>query len=172
MLPATLVDALGWATRRLSEGGVAGPRREALDLWSELSRIDRAVVVTNPEELVQEGQWRRFKTAVDRRVGGEPLAYTLGRASFRTLELNVDRRVLIPRPETEGLVQLVLDRARRGERTGSAVDIGTGSGCIALSLAVEGRFARVVGTDVSTDALAVAADNVSLVRPGCAVDLQ
>jgi len=87
----------------------------------------------------------------------------VGRASFRHLTLDVDERVLIPRPETEHLVDLVL--AEFGdERGGVAVDVGTGSACIALALATEGRFARVYGTDISLDALAIARGNVEAAR--------
>lgn len=101
-------------------------------------------------------------------AGSEPRAYAEGIAGFRFLELVVDRRVLIPRPETEGLVELVLAWAR--ERWGSGewgavLDLGTGSGCIALSLASEGRFSRIVATDVSPDALAVARLNAARVGP-------
>jgi len=99
----------------------------------------------------------------------EPRAYAEGIAGFRLLALMVDRRVLIPRPETEGLVEHILAWAREEWANGAwgdALDLGTGSGCIALSLATEGRFARVVATDVSADALAVARANAGWVRPG------
>lgn len=98
----------------------------------------------------------------------EPRAYAEGVAGFRLLDLLVDRRVLIPRPETEGLVERVLAwaRGRWGDgEWGTVLDLGTGSGCIALSLATEGRFARIVATDVSADALAVARANVGRVHP-------
>ncbi len=100
----------------------------------------------------------------------EPRAYAEGIAGFRLLELAVDRRVLIPRPETEGLVERVLawsaGRWGRGNGEGGTVlDLGTGSGCIALSLATEGRFSRIVATDVSADALAVARANAERVQP-------
>jgi release factor glutamine methyltransferase len=99
----------------------------------------------------------------------EPRAYVEGIAGFRLLDLVVDRRVLIPRPETEGLVERVLSWsgarcAVRGELL-TVLDLGTGSGCIALSLAMEGRFARIVATDVSQEALAVARLNAARVRP-------
>lgn len=100
----------------------------------------------------------------------EPRAYVEGIAGFRLLELVVDRRVLIPRPETEGLVEQVLawaaGRWERGKGGGGTVlDLGTGSGCIALSLATEGRFSRIVATDISADALEVAQENARRVRP-------
>ena len=96
--------------------------------------------------------------AARRRAKGEPMAYCVGTAPFRHLVLGVDRRVLIPRPETEIVVGEAL-RITADRPGGIAVDIGTGSGAIALSLATEGRFERVIATDLSNDALAVAAAN-------------
>jgi release factor glutamine methyltransferase len=98
--------------------------------------------------------------AAARRANGEPLEYAAGRAVFRHLTLDVDARVLIPRPETEVLVDIVLEHTRE-EKGGVVVDVGTGSGAIALSLACEGRFAQVIGTDVSLDALEVARANAA-----------
>jgi release factor glutamine methyltransferase len=96
--------------------------------------------------------------AAQRRASGAPIQYAAGRAAFRHLTLHVDERVLIPRPETEQLVEIVLERTNT-ERGGIAVDVGTGSGAIALALATEGRFEHVIATDVSLDALAVARRN-------------
>jgi release factor glutamine methyltransferase len=102
---------------------------------------------------------RRFQGMVERRLTGMPFAYAAGQMSFRRLTLAIDRRALIPRPETEGLVDLVLQWAV--DRPGGLVaDIGTGSACIALSLALEGRFAQVIATEPSTPAAALARDNV------------
>ena len=109
------------------------------------------------------------------RSPAEPRAYAEGIAGFRFLELMVDRRVLIPRPETEGLVERVLAWAREewGDGPwGAALDLGTGSGCIALSLATEGRFARIVATDVSAEALEVARTNTARVRPECSPEFR
>jgi release factor glutamine methyltransferase len=94
--------------------------------------------------------------AVRRRASGAPFAYAVGRAAFRHLTLDVDERVLIPRQETEMLVECVLARSRQGV----AIDVGTGSGAIALALATEGSYSRVIATDVSREALACAHANV------------
>lgn len=121
------------------------------------------------DETPPPEQLRAFHDAIARRAAGEPLAYAVGTAGFRTLELRVDRRVLIPRPETEGVVEHVLAWGRaRGDAAGAwgrALDVGTGSGCLALSLAVEGRFHEVVATDASEAALAVARENGDGVAP-------
>jgi release factor glutamine methyltransferase len=116
-----------------------------------------------------------------------PRQYAAGVAGFRLLDLAVDPRVLIPRPETEGLVQLVLDwcagsgKREAGSPSGhpdletrhlSVLDLGTGSGCIALSLATEGRFARIVATDVSPAALEVARANLAAVAPALVPELR
>lgn len=103
----------------------------------------------------------RLDSMVARREAGEPLQYVLGSWGFRTLDLMVDRRVLIPRPETEVVAGLAIDEVRDRGGTPLVVDLGTGSGAIALALAVECPRARVVATDVSSDALAVARANVA-----------
>lgn len=136
--------------------GVLGLKR--LDLYLQFDRPLR------PEEIAE------FKARLLRRAKREPLQYIAGSADFRELRLRVDRRVLIPRPETELLVGEVLAWASGRERP-SALDLGTGSGAIALSLATEGDFQRVVATDASADALAVARDNVAALAPA-AVELR
>jgi release factor glutamine methyltransferase len=103
---------------------------------------------------------RRYDSMVARRRAGEPLQYVLGSWGFRTLDLYVDRRVLIPRPETEWVVEQALGRLPVG-LDATVVDLGTGSGAIALSIAVERPRARVVATDASPDALAVARANLA-----------
>jgi len=99
---------------------------------------------------------------------GVPFAYAVGRVGFRTLDLAIDRRALIPRPETEGLVELVLARCA----TGLVADIGTGCGCIALALAVEGQFGTVVGVERSADAAALARENVERLGPKTPVEIR
>lgn len=151
-----LGDLVADAGRILSAGRIPEPRREALRLWSDLVEASPADAILGRRTAVSAEQVAAFISAVERRAGGEPLAYVSGWAGFRRLTLRVDRRVLIPRPETEGLVDLVLARAPRG----TVADVCTGSGCIALGLADEGQYDSVLGVDLSAGALAVATGNV------------
>ena len=157
----------------LAESGEnASLDREARELLSTVMNITLGAVSQRSESVVDAATTARAIAVVQRRVLGEPLAYALASASFRYLTLYVDRRVLIPRPETEIVVDEALN-AMHGRTGGIAVDIGTGSGAIALSLASEGRFDRVIATDVSPDALAVAELNVArLVPPHAPVEFR
>jgi release factor glutamine methyltransferase len=133
-----------------------GDTREARQLVAALLDRPRSWPTLHAGEPASSDMVMRAREAAHKLRAGAPLAYAVGRAAFRHLTLNVDERVLIPRPETEVLVDLVLSE----RRTGTVIDLGTGSGAIALALATEGTFDRVIGTDISTDALAVAATNV------------
>lgn len=151
----------------LRNSGVDEPRRQAMRIWTELGQGTPAHTVLDGEHPVDRAEAIRFHDAISRRARGEPLAHVTGRSGFRHLTLVSDARALIPRPETEGLVELLLQRVR----TGRVADIGTGSGCIALSLAMEGAYDEVTALDLSPDALALgrrnrdlAAARVSLVQ--------
>ncbi len=119
-----------------------------------------------PEGAVSGAEARAFGGFVRRRVAREPVAYILGRRGFRNIELRTDRRVLVPRPETELLVEVALELD-----PGSVLDVGTGSGAIALALADELPSASIVAVDVSADALAVAAENAAALGLGERVEL-
>ena len=149
---ARVGSLLGDATRRLRQAGVSEPRREAVRLWAGVTSGNAVDVALGREQRVDAQTEALFERAVARRSVGEPLAHVTGVIGFRKLELVSDARALIPRPETEGLIDLLLQRVR----TGRIVDVGTGSGCIALSLVLEGSFAEVVALDTSEDALALA----------------
>lgn len=110
----------------------------------------------------------RYAAALRQIERGVPFAYAVGAVGFRTLDLKIDPRALIPRPETEGLVDLVLGRERRG----LVADIGTGSGCIALSLAVEGAFDNVIAVERSPAAAALARENLQRVAPRTPVEIR
>ena len=132
---------------------------EARELLAALHDMPRHWPLLERASVMSTDSWTRALTAASRRAGGAPLQYAAGRAAFRHLTLDVDERVLIPRPETEQLIDIVLELTA-GHTGGVAVDVGTGSGAIALALASEGSFAKVIGTDVSLDALDVARANV------------
>jgi release factor glutamine methyltransferase len=147
-------DALAGATDALTAAGVETPRLDAELLLGEATGWDRARLAADPEAGVPASAGRRFGEMVRRRLRREPVAYILGRRGFRSIELAVDGRVLIPRPETELLVELALElRPRR------LLDVGTGSGAIALAVADELPECEVVATDTSAAALAVARAN-------------
>jgi release factor glutamine methyltransferase len=147
--------------RRLNVAGIAEPFSEAREIVAALYDVPRFWPLMNGNLDVDADTLSRSRVAVDKRIQGAPLAYAVGRASFRHLTLDVDERVLIPRPETEQLVDLVLDETASSEG-GVAIDVGTGSGAIAIALAAEGHFSRVYATDISRDAVDVARHNVEL----------
>jgi len=156
---------------RLARAGIDNAEQEARWLVQRASGLEGADLITGLEESAALGDATFFYDMLERRLRGEPLQYVLGRWGFRVLDLQVDNRVLIPRPETEALTQMALEECRRLDAR-RAVDLGTGSGAIALALAVEWTGIEVWATDISPDALAVAETNVAaLGRIGEAVRL-
>jgi len=163
----TVRDLLVAATDELEQAGVPSPRVDAEWLLAHALGVSRTELYVDGDEAPADRE-RVFRELVARRAGREPLAYVLGEWGFRRLSLRVDPRVLIPRPETELLVERCLELlADRAEP--SVLDVGVGSGAIALAIADEHPGATVVATDSSADALAVAAENVA--RTGLGVEL-
>jgi len=168
-------DALGEAAAQLERAGVLNARREATAIWAALAGTKPGDVWLRRDGEAPVGTEEVFRQAVRRRSSGIPFPYVVGHAGFRTLDLNVDPRALIPRPETEGLVELVLEWGKRegGRRKGGvAADIGTGCGCIALALAVEGTFDRVIAVESSPAAAALARENVARVAAATPVEVR
>lgn len=157
----TLRRLLGEAERRLHEGGVDAPRLNAECLLAEALGVDRTRLLARLPELAPADATARFETLLARRLRREPLSYVLGHQEFWSLDFEVDPSVLIPRPETEQIIELALAAfpdARRGAPV-TVCDIGTGSGCLAVTLAHEWPAARVVAVDLSPAALHLARRN-------------
>lgn len=150
----TVRDALEAAVDALDAAGCETGRLDAELLLAQATGWDRAQLAAEPEARLPVGASREFGETVRRRVRREPVAYILGRKGFRRIELLVDRRVLIPRPETEILVELALEIA-----PSRVLDVGTGSGAIALAVADELEDARVTAIDTSFNAVRVAQAN-------------
>lgn len=158
-----------WTTTYLADRGFHNARLNAELLLAGVLRLKRLDLYLQFDRPLRADEVAAFKARLLRRVRREPLQYIEGEAAFRDLRLHVDRRVLIPRPETELLVRHVLDWAR-GRADLSAIDVGTGSGAIALALGTEGPFRRVVATDASLDALDVARQNHAAVAAAAPVE--
>jgi release factor glutamine methyltransferase len=154
----TVGEALSAATDALAAAGAESPRLDAELLLAEATGLDRARLTAGAELGVGPAAARAFGAMVRRRIQREPVAYILGRRGFRRIELAVDGRVLIPRPETELLVEVAVEL-----QPASVLEIGTGSGAVALAVADELEGVSVVATDTSLDALAVAAANLARV---------
>ena len=174
-----LVGTISWAdlasdaASRLARGGIEAADLEARWLAEEASGIEPANWFFENTELARKRGVASFDALLSRRLAGEPVQYVLGHWAFRHLDLAIDRRVLIPRPETELIVDLVLRTiSARSVARPLVVDLGTGSGAIGLSVVAEHPNADVIATDVSSDAIAVARANIAGVgRPGARVRL-
>ena len=165
-IAASVGEALSSATEALAAAGVESPRLDAELLLAEATGRSRATLVAAPEAGVEASAARGFGGMVRRRLMREPVAQILGRKGFRRIELAVDSRVLVPRPETELLVEVALELEPR-----TVLDIGTGSGAVALAVADELPASTVVAADTSLEALAVAKANRDRLGLGERVEL-
>jgi release factor glutamine methyltransferase len=145
----------------LETAQVADPRREADALYAAVVCGSASTAFLNREQPIAAAVRDRLMLAAERLAAGWPSAYAAGRANFRGHWLAVDQRVLIPRPETEGLVDLVLKTVETVKTVKTVADIGTGSGAIAIALALEPGILGVIATDISADALNVALENAA-----------
>ena len=161
-------EQLSSAADELQKAGCPSPRVDAEWLLAHVLGLTRTELASNGTRFLSTEEEQRFRALVARRARREPLAYVLGEWGFRGLTLRVDSRVLIPRPETESLVERSLELIA-GIPEPRVLDVGVGSGAIALAIAQEHPGARVVATDNSPEALAVAEEN--RLRAGLAVVL-
>ena len=166
--PWTIGRVIAWASADLKARGSRSGRLDAELLLGRALGVERAELFRDPARELTPDEAAAFESLLDRRLGREPVAYILGHRAFRTIDLEVTPDVLIPRPETETLVDVALEVLRDMPIAGPdpddeplAIDVGTGSGCVALALAAEDPFVRLVATDVEPGALAVARGNAA-----------
>ncbi len=154
----SISNAILEGAQRLREAGIAEVRRESGSLLAHTIGRDRTFVVTYVDEPLETAVVETFRKLIERRAAGEPLQYITGHQEFFKLDFEVTSAVLIPRPETELIVEIALELLK-GDPDPFIADIGTGSGCLAISLLHELRRARAIATDISPGALRVAQRN-------------
>jgi release factor glutamine methyltransferase len=155
----TVRRVLTWATEDLRARGSSSPRLDAELLLGMVLSADRIRLILDAERPLSKDELSAYKALHQRRRAGEPVAYLRGTREFYGRPFVVDKRVLVPRPETELLVEVALDRTRSLSLSARTLDLCTGSGCVAVTLGRERPTTRVLGVDVSAAALAVAREN-------------
>lgn len=155
----TIRRVLEWAAGDLRTRGADSPRLDVELLLAFVLGTNRIGLIVDPERPLASPELARYRALHKRRRAGEPIAYLLGVREFYGRPFRVDRRVLVPRPETELLVEVGLARTVERSLSLAILDLCTGSGCVAVTLARERPTARVLGTDLSRDALIVAREN-------------
>ena len=159
----TIRDSLKWAITILKKSEIEFPETDADTLLAYVLSCDRTRIYTNPDDAIDDTDIRKYKELIHKRASHVPLQYITGRVEFMSLDFTVDERVLIPRPETEILVETVLDKAQGNvlrDKSVIVMEIGTGSGNIAVSLAKNLSNAEIYTNDISQEALLVAETNV------------
>ena len=160
-MTTSIAEAILQGAHKLRQAGVGEARREAGSLLAYVLGRDRSFILSHAEDAIGEEQAERFDQCLKRRAQGEPLQYITGRQEFFGLDFEVTRDVLIPRPETELLIESALKLFAGSDGAPSICDVGTGSGCIAITLLHEFPQARATALDISPDALAVAQRNAA-----------
>jgi release factor glutamine methyltransferase len=156
-----IAQAITEAANLLRENGVSDDRRTASLVLGHALGVERTYLITHANDDLDQTQYQTFLLMIERRAAGEPLQYITGHQEFYGLDFKVTSDVLIPRPETEFLIEQVIKYAQSIHSTNELliVDAGTGSGCIAITLALNIKNARIIATDISNAALNVAREN-------------
>lgn len=161
----TIAKVLRFAQSDFQKRGFDSPRLDAELLLSACLGLSRVSLVMESTRPLSAGELSDYRALIQRRRGGEPIAYILGHREFYGLDFRVDPRVLVPRPDTEVLVEVALKRTRARDQYGEALDVCTGSGCVAIAFRHARPTWRVMGVDISSGALEVAQKNAH--RLGC-----
>jgi release factor glutamine methyltransferase len=163
--PWTLRKLLTWTTQHFEKKGVDAPRLTTEVLLAHVLKTTRVRLYVDLDRPMEKDELTAFRALIERRLAGEPTQYLTGVREFYNRPFKVDPRVLIPRPETELLVEAALHQLPK-DGPGTALDVCTGSGCIAISLAAERPQATVLATDLSPDACALARENAQALKVG------
>jgi release factor glutamine methyltransferase len=155
----TIRRVLGWATEDFRRRSIESARLDAELLLAHALGTDRIRLIVDADRILSPGELGSYRELIKRRRAGEPVAYLVGRREFYGFELRVDPRVLIPRPDSEALVEVALERTLRWSMFGRALDLCTGSGCVAIAFARHRPTWRITGVDLSKQALALASEN-------------
>jgi release factor glutamine methyltransferase len=167
----TTLKVLEWTAKKFAERKIDTPRLDAEVLLAKVLRTNRVGLYTAFDKPLHDEELASYRELIKRRLAGEPVAYLLGEQEFWSLPLAVDQRVLVPRRDTETLVEVALRAARALPASIRVLDLCTGSGAVAIALASELPAAQVTATDASADALAVARANVERHQLGDRVTL-
>jgi release factor glutamine methyltransferase len=156
----TVGRVVAWATDDFRRRGLESPRLDAELLLCHVLGVDRLRLLLEAGRALPKSELGRYRELIMRRRRAEPVSYIVGVREFHGLAIRVDRHVLVPRPDTETLVDVALDRTREAHLFGEALDLCTGSGCVAIAFARRRPTWRVTGVDISPQAVAVARSNV------------
>ncbi len=155
----TIRKVVAWATDDLKKRGSSSPRLDVELLLGEVLKLERLRLILDAERPLSKEELTAYRALHKRRRAGEPIAYLLGRREFYGRMFRVDKRVLVPRPDTETLVEVALERTKHLSMCCRTLDLCTGSGCVAVTLAKERPTTGVVAADISVDALRVTREN-------------
>ncbi|HTM43828.1 MAG TPA: peptide chain release factor N(5)-glutamine methyltransferase [Polyangiaceae bacterium] len=157
--PWTIRRVLTWATQDFAARGLASPGLEAELLLAHALAVPRIRLIADNQRVLSPPELQSLRALIQRRRSGEPSAYILGRREFYGLDFQVDSRVLIPRPDTETLIEVALRRTASQSLFAQVLDLCTGSGCVAIALGHARTTWRIIAADISNDALDVARNN-------------
>jgi release factor glutamine methyltransferase len=163
----TIRRVIAWAADDLKKRGMPSPRLDVELLLGQVLKVNRIGLVIDAERPLSKEELGNYRALHTRRRGGEPVSYLLGVREFYGRNFKVDKRVLIPRPDTETLVEVALERTKAISLSARVLDLCTGSGCVAITIARERPTMRVVASDISPGALVVARENA--IRLGAAM---
>ena len=153
-----IIDLINWGADHFTTKGMDNARREMEWFLCDILKCERIDLYVRFEEVMDEGELEIFRTMVKRRIAGEPFQHIIGKAPFYSRDFIVNQKVLIPRPETE----ILIERMKTNGNVNSLLDIGTGTGCIAITTGLENLVKNIFVTDISQSALEIATENMKL----------